>query len=104
MGNRTVLIEDVAMDELWVNNDRTDIGELHRCDDVGYLGNTLLTHPPPEKFQQKHFPLQDGALFAPVRPAKIYMEGAATNSSSATVEAGKMKVINAIFETDPAPA
>jgi hypothetical protein len=104
MGNQTVLIEDVAMDELWVNNDRTNIGELHRCDDVGYLGNTLLTHPPPAEFLQRHFPLGDGALFAPVRPAKIYMEGAAASSSSATVEAGKMKVINATFETDPAPA
>src|ERR1700730_17457512 len=50
MGNQAAQIEDVALDELWVNSDRTNISgaELHRCDDVGHLGNTLLTLPPPE--------------------------------------------------------
>ena len=34
---------------------------------------------------------------------RIYIDGAETSSSSATVEAGKMKVIGTTFETDPAP-
>jgi hypothetical protein len=103
MGNQAVIIEDVAMDELWLNSDRTNMiggAELHRCDDVGYLGNTLLTLPPPV---QAPLPLNDGTLFAPVRPVRIYIDGAETSSSSATVEAGKMKVIRTTFETDPAP-
>ena len=105
MGNQAVLIEDMAMDELWVNSDRTNIGgaELHRCDDVGYLGNTLLTLPPPEEALRGHFPLKDGALFAPVKPARTFIEGGETHSSSAIVEAGRMKAIGATFETDAAP-
>ena len=101
MGNQAIIIEDVAMDELWLNSNRTNIGgaELHRCDDVGHLGNTLLTLPPPS---QGPLPLND-ALFAPVRPVRIYIDGAETSSSSATVEAGKMKVIGTKFETDTAP-
>jgi hypothetical protein len=104
MANQAVLIEDVAMDELWLNSDRTNMGgaELHRCDDVGYLGNTLLTFPPPNEVL-RGLPFQDG-LFAPVRPVRIYVEGTATNLSATTIEAGKMKVISATFETDPAPA
>jgi hypothetical protein len=64
-GNQSVIIEEVALDELWVNSDRTSVGgaELHRCDDVGYLGNTLLTTPPPEEFRQTPLPLQDGRFW-----------------------------------------
>jgi hypothetical protein len=103
MGNQAVLIEDVAIDEIWVNSDRTNIGgaELHRCDDVGYLGNTWLIHPPP--LDKGPLSLNDGALLAPARPSKIVIDSAETNSSSATVEAGKMKAIDATFQTDPAP-
>jgi hypothetical protein len=106
MGNQSVTIEDVATDELWVNSDRTNIGgaELHRCDDVGYLGNSLLTTPPPPEVWNGHVTLNDGALFASVRPARIYIDGIEKNSSSAAVEAGKMKVIGTTFETDPVPA
>jgi hypothetical protein len=70
MGNQAVLIEDVAMDEIWVNSDRTDNGgaELHRCDDVGYLGNTLLIHPPPLDKGPLSVSLNDGALLVTAHP------------------------------------
>jgi hypothetical protein len=45
----------------------------------------------------------DGSAHRLVKPEKIYIDGAETQSSSATVEAGKMKVIAATFETDPFP-
>jgi hypothetical protein len=105
MGNQAALIEDVAIDELWINSARPNMGgeELHRCDDVGFLGNSMLTVAPPELLRE-HLRLDDKALLAPIKPAKIYIDGAETNSSSTTVEAGKMKVLGATFETDSVPA
>jgi hypothetical protein len=106
MGNQAALIEDVAMDELWINSTPPKIGaEFYRCDDVGYLGNIRLTYAEslPESLRKQPSPLKDGVLFAAAKPAKIYVDGAETKSASTTVEAGKMKMISATFETDVVP-
>jgi|SRR6516162_5769190 hypothetical protein len=105
MGNQAALIEDVAMDELWINSTPPKIGaEFYRCDDVGYLGNTRLTYADslPEPLR-KPSQLKDGVLFAPAKPAKIYVDGAETKSASTIVEAGKMKMISTTFETHVVP-
>ena len=47
--------------------------------------------------------MDDEAVLAPVKSAKIYIDGAETKFSSTTVEAGKTKVISATFETDTIP-
>jgi hypothetical protein len=62
----------------------------------------MLNVIPDHEFQQKHFEMKDG-LLAPVKPPKIYIDGAETKSASAIIDAGKMKVIGATFETDPVP-
>jgi hypothetical protein len=94
MGNQAVLIEDVFIDELWINSNSLNIGnaELYRCDEA-----IKLTFWPPEII---HGRLKDGSWFATVKPTKIYIDGTEARWSSATVEAGKMKVISATYITE----
>jgi hypothetical protein len=100
MGNQAVLIDDVSMSEIWVHSATPNNGlaGLDRCNSQAYSGQVASLLGTPELL-----PMQDGSRFRLVRPTKIYGDGAESKSSAAAIEAGKMKVISATFETDTAP-
>jgi hypothetical protein len=104
MGNQSVLIEGVSMSEIWVHSATPSNGlvGLDRCNSKNYSSEVagLLGS---QELLPTSTTMQDGSSFRLVRPAKIYVDGAETRSSTAAVEAGKMKVIAATFETDTAP-
>jgi hypothetical protein len=105
MGNQAVLIEDVSMDEIVLNSTNKAGAELRRCDEVGLYGQSLLSIEKSEQIREEHLFLSiSGAVLNPLKPAKIYIDGAETSSSSTTVEAGKMKAIGATFETERVPS
>jgi hypothetical protein len=116
MGNQAAMIEDVAIDELFIKtDDLTGAGELDRCVDIDLLKSTLeaLTPSVPVNVRkwvellrgEQHRPtmrqITPSTLFSVVKPTKIYIDGAEVKTAAATVEAGKMRVIAAKFETPP---
>jgi hypothetical protein len=124
-GNRTVFIEGVAIDELWIKSDHPGslgpgIEELDRCIDYDLFSPTFKEFVPfsPSLFPTsqivtKHSPIVPtrpdykplpGVLLATVRPAKINIDGVEVKVATTPVEAGKMKAIGATFETEPLPA
>jgi hypothetical protein len=114
MGNQTISLEDVEIDDLWIKSADPNVlgGELSRCNDHALMLPTWATlsqfsssviweeHKP--IFRKSDEPIE-GVLVAVVKPTKIYIDGSEAKSAAVIVEAGKMKVITAIFETTPLP-
>jgi hypothetical protein len=114
MGNQTVLLEDVEIDDLWIKSARPGVlgGDLDRCTDRALSFATIATliRILPSSIWEEHKPIFrtsdepiEGMLVAVVKPTKIYIDGSEAKSAAVTVEAGKMKVITATFETAPLP-
>jgi hypothetical protein len=121
MGNQTVLVENVVIDELWIKSDKPGYSgpgmEVDRCNDPNLWMPNILTlsrivpsvvweeHKPiPTEFGRLDPQFVQGVLFAVVKPEKLYIDGAEARTAATTVEAGKIKAIGATFKTEPRPA
>jgi hypothetical protein len=124
MGNQAVLIEDVGIYELWVNMNMkhswSSVEKLPLCkaDDDIFDGpeywNSLLNSVPALK-GKRQMKFADGVMLGDInpgaggmtislyQPVDTYVDGAEEKTSSATLEAGKMRVIATRFKTDPVP-
>jgi hypothetical protein len=118
MGNQTVLIQDIEIDDLWIKSADPGLvgGDLNRCDDRDLLLPTFATFErwAPSQTWEEHKPIwpsrigpntkpKEGVLLAVLKPTKIYIDGSEVKTASVTVETGKMKLISATFETTPLP-
>jgi hypothetical protein len=113
MGDQAVLIEDVAIGDLWIKSDKPNYfgAEIDRCNDADLMLPIFMTLTKllPYAIWQEHKPFpgpggtrpKEGILFALDKPVKIYIDGAEAKAATTAVEAGKMKVISATFETTP---
>jgi hypothetical protein len=107
MGNQPTFIEDVSIIEFALNSKNPGSIEFHVCEDqkakwffrpdlLAFGGRQLY-------FSQNLLPLGNGISISVVQPTKISIDGIEAKFSSATVEAGKMRVIGTTFETVPIP-
>ena len=94
MGNQATLIADVSLIELWINSEHPEIGggELHSCRDAAPFGPSFRELLPPD-VRREHIQMKSGNNFSAVQPTKVYIDGIVGETSSATVEAGKIKII-----------
>lgn len=105
MGNQATFIEDVSIIEFAINGTQPDSGgaELHVCEDSRLFRPDFLALIPLEFRRKLQMEGSSASFFTAVQPTKIFIDGSEAKSSSAAVEAGKMRVIGTTFETDPIP-
>jgi hypothetical protein len=121
MGNQTVLVENVVIDELWIKSDKPGYSgagmEVDMCNDPNLWMPTSLTlvRLVPSVVWEEHKPIQptvfgtnpqspQSVLLAVVKPENLYIDGAEARTAATSVETGKMKAIGATFKTEPRPA